>query len=88
VEVSFEQEITTSYTGDIKKASFFSAYEVSIEKNGLFKIEPVLEVVLEVKADRTLHSRPPHWVTTFESKLYSLSTSSLSTFAKYFAVLA
>ncbi|WP_161486931.1 hypothetical protein [Clostridium magnum] len=44
--VSFEQKITTSYTGDFKKASFFSASKGSIEKNGLFKVEPVLEVVL------------------------------------------
>jgi len=54
VEVSFEQEITTSYTDDFKKASFFSAFLGSIEKNGLFKVESVVEVVLEVKADRTL----------------------------------
>ena len=44
----------------LKRLHFFSAFEGSIEKNGLFKVEPVLEVVLEVKADRTLHICQPH----------------------------
>jgi hypothetical protein len=38
LQVSFEQKITTSYTGDFKKASFFSAFEGSIKKMAFLKL--------------------------------------------------